>query len=123
MSDAERLVGRWSLMDCVLTFDDGSAVEPIGAHPFGLLIYTPTWMSAHLVPDGGDRSFFSYCGPWHIEDGLLRHDVRSSDRPGWIGRVLTRGIEWEADVLALTARGMQHGDRTGTGRLRWARQE
>ena len=123
MSNAERLLGRWALVDFVLTLQDGSTVEPIGKKPFGSLIYTPTWMSAHLVPEGGEQSFFSYCGPWKIVDGLLHHDVRSSDRPGWIGRVLTRGIEWEGDILALTARGVNHGDQKGTGRLRWERQE
>ncbi len=123
MRDEERLVGRWSLQDFVLTLEDGSTVEPLGARPFGLLIYTPTWMSAHLVPEDGEQSFFSYCGPWRIVDGLLHHDVRSSDRPGWIGKVLTRGLEWEDALLALTARGVQHGDQKGIGRLRWERQE
>ena len=123
MSDAERLLGRWALKDFVLTLEDGSTVQPIGANPFGSLIYTPSWMSAHLVPENGDQSFFSYCGPWHIKDGLLNHDVKSSDRPGWIGRVLTRGIEWEGNTLVLTARGVNHGEQKGTGRLRWERQE
>ena len=123
MPDTERLLGRWALQDFVLTLADGKTVEPIGASPFGSLIYTPTWMSAHLVAEGAEQAFFSHCGPWKIVEGLLHHDVRSSDRPGWIGRVLTRGIEWEGDILALTARGVQHGDQKGTGRLRWLRQE
>ena len=123
MSDHERLLGRWALMDFVLTLQDGSKMEPIGKRPFGSLIYTPGWMSAHLVREGGEQSFFSYCGPWKIVDGLLHHDVKSSDRAGWIGKVLTRGIEWEGNVLALTARGVNHEGQKGTGRLRWARQE
>ena len=59
MSDADRLVGRWSLLDFILTFEDGVTALPIGARPFGSLIYTPRWMSAHLVADGGGQSFFS----------------------------------------------------------------
>ena len=123
MPETEKLHGRWALLDFVLALDDGTRVEPIGAKPFGSLIYTPTWMSAHLVAEGADQAFFSYCGPWQVVDGLLRHDVRSSDRPGWIGKVLTRGIEWEGEILALVARGVRHGEQKGTGRLRWQRQE
>lgn len=123
MSDGERLLGRWALLDFVLNLQDGTSVEPIGAKPFGSLIYTPTWMSAHLVAEDGNKAFFSYCGPWKIVDGLLNHDVRSSDREGWIGRVLVRGIQWEGETLVLTARGVQHGEQKGDGRLRWTRQE
>lgn len=123
MSDGEHIVGRWALQSFKIHFADGSVEDRIGARPFGMLIYTPTWMSAHLVPDGGEKSFFSYCGPWRIEGGLLKHEVRSSDLPGWIGRTLTREIAWDGDVLVLTARGVQVGERTGEGRLRWLRQE
>lgn len=123
MTDETRLLGRWALQDFVLTLEDGAQVQPMGAKPFGSLIYTPSWMSAHLVAEGADKAFFSYCGPWQIVDGLLHHDVRSSDRAGWIGRVLLRGIEWEGEVLALTARGVQHDGQKGVGRLRWLRQE
>ena len=121
--NTDRLIGRWSLIDFVVTFPEGDTVHRIGARPFGSLIYTPEWMSAHLVAEGGDRSFFSYCGPWRFENGLLHHDVRSSDKPGWIGRTLVRGIEWEGEILALTARGVDHDGRRGNGRLRWERVE
>lgn len=123
MSDADRLIGRWGLLDFKVRFEDGTVADRIGARPFGSLIYTPAWMSAHLVAEGGEKSFFSYCGPWRLEGGLLRHEVRSSDLPGWIGRVLTRGIEWQGETLVLTARGVRWDDRTGEGRLRWERLE
>ena len=121
--DTSLLVGCWRLLDFTLTFDDGDSVLPIGENPFGLLIYTPTWMSAHLVAQGADRSYFSYCGPWRYQDGLLHHDVQSSDRPGWIGRTLVRGAAWQGAVLALTAKGARYEDRTGVGLLRWQREE
>ena len=41
MSDADRLIGRWRLVDYTLSFEEGDSVQPIGARPFGLLIYTP----------------------------------------------------------------------------------
>ena len=123
MSEGEHLIGRWALVDFILTLTDGTQVEPIGAKPFGSLIYTPTWMSAHLVAEGAEQSYFSYCGPWRIEGRMLYHDVRSSDRPGWIGRVLTRELDWEGETLALTARGVERDGLKGVGRLRWERQE
>ena len=123
MSDLNRLIGRWGLLEFKVRFPDGTVIDRIGAHPFGSLIYTPTWMSAHLVAEGAEQSFFSYCGPWRHEDGLLRHEVRSSDLPGWIGRTLTRGLEWDGEILVLTARGVRVGERTGEGRLRWERLE
>ena len=123
MSDADRLIGRWRLVDYTLSFEEGDSVQPIGARPFGLLIYTPSWMSAHLVAQGWDRSYMSYCGPWRIEGGVIHHDVRSCDWPGVIGKVLKRGIEWDGDTLTLTARGAPHEGRRGIGRLSWVREE
>ena len=123
MSDAERLTGRWRLRDYALHFDGGDSVHPIGAAPFGSLIYTPTWMSAHLVAEGWDRSYMSYCGPWRLENGVVLHDVQSCDWPGVAGKVLKRGVEWAGADLVLVARGAPHGDRRGVGRLRWERVE
>ncbi len=119
MCDAERLLGRWSLTGYSLHFDDGSTAQPIGARPFGLLIYTPGWMSAHLVAEGWDRSYMSYCGEWAVEGALVRHRVHACDWPGLIGKTLTRGIDWDGDALVLTARGAPYGERRGEGRLRW----
>ena len=122
MSDPERLIGHWRLLDFSVHFAEGESVRPLGARPFGLLIYLPGWMSAHLVAEGAAQSYFSYCGRWHVEDGLAKHEVLASDIPGWIGRVLTRGIEWDGEILVLTARHVPPGGRKGEGRLRWERQ-
>lgn len=117
----DRLMGRWSLIDYILEFDDGAMARPIGARPFGSLIYRPDWMSAHLVAEGGDKSYMSYCGPWSLDGDVIRHEVRACDWPGVIGKRLKRSYEWQGETLVLIARNAPHEDRRGTGRLRWQR--
>lgn len=119
---SERLLGTWRLVDYTLHFGEGDQVQPLGANPFGRLIYLPGLMSAHLMAEAdAPVSYMSYCGPWRVDGDVAYHTVESCDWPGVVGQVLKRGIEWQDEALVLIANGAPHEGRRGQGRLTWHR--
>lgn len=116
------IVGTWHLARCVELASTGEVLnEPFGPAPLGQIMYAADGgMSAVLAnPDrsvsgaGGPgmsdadaqsmvRGFAGYAGDWEVGDGILKHHVRVSFVPGWVGGVQIRQARLEGDVLTLS---------------------
>ena len=126
MSDAERMVGLWSLISYDRTETDGTATQPFGAAPVGRLLYTADgYMSAHIMP-GGDgaedmppASVVAYCGGWGVTGGEVVHDVLIGSGTVPSGTPVSREIDWQDNHLVLSAAGWRQGETTGRRTLVW----
>lgn len=117
----DSFLGRWKLIDCYgLSGNEKS--YPFGKTPFGMLIYTRTYMSVFASHD--DRHNFSsndlrdiseseiardfsqyetYCGTYAIaiNDAVVKHFIESSKVPNQVGTQLTRVFTFYGNKLIL----------------------
>jgi hypothetical protein len=146
MSTVDDLTGTWSLLSYTVTISDREGERrPYGEHPVGLLYYSADgWMSAQLMapdrpgydaerPDGGTaeqytaaaEGFIGYAGPFDVDEdaGVVRHHVRVSLLPNWVGGVQVRRYELTGGTLTLRAETPLPDGRVVAGTLRWQRAE
>lgn len=137
------LVGTWRLDRWTAEAVDGSVIEPFGAAPEGILVYTSdgtmitTLARAGRPSLGGHgllagapeelaavaRSFVAYSGHWRLENGDVIHEVEISLHPDWVGTAQRRHVALDPDgqALILTSDPMAVGDGFGIQRLEWRR--
>ena len=140
---AADLVGTWQLRTWVAEGDDGSIIEPMGARPEGVLVYTSdgTMITTMGEPgrapiDGGDMlagppeqrlvaltSFIAYSGSFRVEGADVLHDVTMSLFPNWIGTQQRRHVLLRRDgrELTLSADPFVLRGRRSSQRLTWER--
>lgn len=121
----ENFIGSWQLIDYVTRLADGTAIEPLGANPYGLGTYTVGgWMSAHLMrrdrPSLGSArpaldqiapdllvataaGYIGYAGRYTVDApaGRVIHHVETALLPDWIGTDMIREYRFEDEILTL----------------------
>lgn len=139
---AADIVGDWRLLEWVS--EGGDDVElPMGEHPEGILVYSPTGtMCSTFGRSGRPRidsddmrggpddqrlaamaSFIAYSGGFRVEGGDVLHEVEVSLFPNWVGTTQRRHI-WldpSGDRLVLTSDPFVVAGRLGVQRLTWER--
>jgi hypothetical protein len=115
------LPGAWTL-DEWQTIVDGAAKGAPFDDATGFLLYRDDgWMSAILSAQGraelevpvlamatdselaaAARQYVSYAGTWSADRNEVRHHVRYSLFPNWIGQDLVRQVSWRDGKLVLT---------------------
>ncbi|MFF4894861.1 lipocalin-like domain-containing protein [Streptomyces sp. NPDC001068] len=118
----DRLLGAWRLESYTATSTGGEVVRPLGARPYGLIVYTAGgYMSAQL--GRGDRpplrsarleeaadeelaraaaGYLSYGGPFEVVGpATVEHHVTVSLFPNWIGRSQVRQVRFDGPLLTL----------------------
>lgn len=132
--------GTWRLIAWEQVYDDGRRVLPFGASPIGVITYLGDRMSAVLSRNprepfhtggqwdadtvekaGAYDSCMAYAGTFSIEDGTVVHHVDTSLFPNWVGGSQRRRVEFDQDVLSLTARLEDGTPEARTAVLRWRR--
>ncbi len=140
-----RLIGSWTLVSYVQSFDDGVAdILPMGDNPHGLILYTSDGhMSAQLGPadripfasniitDGTDdeyaraaRTYIAYSGRFSCDGTVatVTHHVQVSVFPNWVGGDQVRRVSFEEDTLSLSSIRGAPGSRPGAVQmLTWRR--
>ncbi|NLS01261.1 lipocalin-like domain-containing protein [Rhizobium sp. P38BS-XIX] len=130
MSDREKLVGVWELVDATtITAEDGRRESSYGDGATGFIHYTATGRMMALITHGarerleGDRqsspdwqkaraytTSIAYAGRYSIEGDRVVHHVDTSTYPNWVGTQLTRQFRFEDDrVFLRTLPQMQNG--------------
>lgn len=124
----DALIGEWDLMTYKVLRRDGTEVEPLGANPIGVGVYTQHGtMIAQLMRRGRQHfeqnrqsfsdphaveperileafnGYIAYSGTYEIipETRTVEHHVQCSLFPNWEGTVLTRSYTFNGDVLVL----------------------
>jgi hypothetical protein len=132
------LIGTWGLRHFELVFPDGKTTYPYGEDVTGLLIYDDTGhMSAafgsakrqvgstsDLEEVGGKVAyddFMAYCGPYEVDEDLIRHHVEVSSLEAWTGTIQERRFYIEDDALSIVTMPLVVGGDAPTARLEWRR--
>jgi hypothetical protein len=139
---AADLIGTWLRRRWQLTLDDGTAEEPFGQVPQGLVVYT---LDGRMITTIGQRdrpavandlstaddaarlaairTFIAYSGPFAIEGDDVVHTVEMSLDPAWIGTRQRRHVELsdEGRTLTLSTDPLLVVGRRGRHRLTWER--
>ena len=121
IDDEDRLVGSYRLEVFRDIADDGEVRTPLGPDPVGYILYSAErWMTCVLTAagranfSGGDilsgtdeeriaafATSSGYAGRWHIEDGLVVHELEAATFPNWVGTVQRRPYELDGEQLRL----------------------
>lgn len=117
MTGRGQLEGAWRLTACETRLGDGTLVQPFGAAPAGMLIYSPDgWMSAQLDDPKRADAHCAYWGRFSIGEGMVVHHIAGSSDARLLGDQPRRFAFTGDDGLEL------HGDLGDTrSRLTWRR--
>jgi lipocalin-like protein len=140
----DAVLGAWELVS--YTIEDspsGDTTYPLGPHPVGLIMYTGDgYMSAQLMrpdrpafdapePSGGTQAqnaaavagYLAYSGPFQVDESTetLRHEVRVSLLPNWLGTTQVRNSHLEGDTLTLSGTNRYPNGAASTHTLLWKR--
>ncbi len=124
------IVGTWQLRSWTAFAGDGTASEPFGREPCGLLVYaadgtmiTVITPSPHSDSDRSAAACFAYAGRYEVGDGVVVHLVEASCRPEWVGTRQTRRLDLDdhRTTLTLTSGPLDLGGATRVHRLVWER--
>jgi hypothetical protein len=117
------IIGTWHLARCVELSASGEVLrEPFGPAPLGQIMYAEdggmaavlahpdrsSTLSARPGPISDEdaqvlaHDYAGYAGNWEVGDGILKHHVRVSFIPGWVGGVQIRNAHLDGDVLTLS---------------------
>ena len=132
MSERERFIGVWELVDYRIEMADGACIQPLGSAPKGQLIYTAEGrMGAHLMhggePDPAAPPFPNpltgggYCGRWRLDGNKVYHDAEIATVAGRPGTTQVREWSFDGEDLILVARNGPRVPVPNTGTLRWRR--
>lgn len=136
MVKAEELLGGWSLVRWLVTFEDGRPdIEPLGAGAKGRIHYAPDGiMNAVIVR--ADRNgepeqlandillgnYMHYTGEWRIDGESVVHSVDYALDPALEGLDLVRQVQIAGDDLVLTGTGTSASNGTRLHhRVEWRR--
>ena len=141
--EAALLVGTWKLQSWHSVGERADITQPMGHNPEGLLIYTADGTMMTVISRAGRTpfatkdlmggtpeemaaamsSFVAYGGTYELEGHLIRHHVKVSLFPNWVGTTQTRAmlIDPTGDELTLTAEPMVVGKSLRAQRLRFER--
>jgi hypothetical protein len=138
------LVGTWNLVSYTVTNEAGVKIaEPFGPSPRGLLIYTENgFMSGQLMSANRSQwrsdlprkasseekvlafdSYLGYCGTYELQGDRVIHHVTTSFFPNWVGTDLVRVMQFDGNLLTLTAHIATSNGRTRTVQITWRRLE
>jgi hypothetical protein len=145
MSNRDRLVGAWRLVEWRTDYADGRAPTlPFGERPEGLLVYSADgWMNASIGRAARPRmtgeslkhapeaerlraidTFMSYGGPFEVRGDEVQHHVVIALYPNLVGTEQIRTMRFAGDTLTLSARDTLPGTTIGrTHSLVWRRAE
>jgi hypothetical protein len=137
----EQLIGSWRLTAADWRGADGR-IRDLHGSPAGRLTYdTDGYMTAQTLSSDrqpyasanpmeataeelaqGCASLVSYYGTYEVDEAarIVRHSVEMAALPNWIGSIQERHVEFDGDVLALSAPLPTDG-KDGTVILRWMR--
>lgn len=136
----DQIEGHWDLIEWVQEYDDGRRLHPFGQSPTGAISYGGGRMSAVITP--ADRRNFETGGQWNADtaekaaaydtclayaggydyaDGVMVHHVEISLFPNWVGADQRRLVEWDGEVLSLSARLEDGTSEARSAVLRWRR--
>ena len=134
------VVGTWRLQRWETKTAEGQVSYPLGPDALGYLTYTPdghvfvaimrSGRPVYTTTDllGGTPaeraeaagSYVTYCGTYHLEEGMVIHHIELSLFPNWLGLDQQRFIELEGDRLTITTPPLSIGG-TRTSVLVWER--
>lgn len=136
----DALHGTWRLLSWSVEDKDGNISHPMGEDTIGHICYAPDgFVHVHLMasnrpthasPDtlGGTleedsrsaKSHISYSGRWHLEDGLMVHDLEMCSFPNWVGSRQERVIEhFDGAELTLSTPSMPWNGTEIRHHLKW----
>ena len=140
----DELIGSWQILSAVQHFDDGMTAAEFGPRIRGYLIYTAEGTVSAVLgasdrPDisAGDpldataeeyeisaRRFVAYAGTFMLDEdtGHVHHTIELSLYPNWQGQRQLRLVEFDGDILTITASPRTAADgRSFHSELRWRR--
>lgn len=132
MTDADRLLGSWTLESWTRTGADGAISYPHTEVGTGRLIYSPQGRMCGflMAPDHvkGTKNetnplFVGYSGRFKVIDGIANHHVDFAADVRMLSKVLRRRIEWLSDdrVRLHTLAAAGAADRESSHQLTWRR--
>lgn len=132
MTDADKLLGSWTLVSWTRQGADGAISHPHTDAGTGRLIYSPQGrMSGFLMAPNhvkGARNdanplFVGYSGRFEVIDGVASHHVDFASDIRMLAKVLRRRIEWVGDdvVRLHTLAAAGAAERDSAHQLTWRR--
>jgi len=132
VTDADRLLGSWTLVSWTRTGADGSISYPHTEAGTGRLIYSPQGRMcgflmapdhAQGVKNDASPLFVGYSGRFEVIDGIANHHVDFAVDVRMLAKVLRRRIEWLSDdtVRLHTLAAAGAADRDSSHQLTWRR--
>lgn len=132
MTDADRLLGSWTLESWTRTGADGVISYPHTEVGTGRLIYSPQGRMCGflMAPDHAKGAkneasplFVGYSGRFEVIDGIANHHVDFAADVRMLSKVLRRRIEWLSDdrVRLHTLAAAGAADRDSSHQLTWRR--
>lgn len=141
--EAALLVGTWKLQSWHSMGERTDITQPMGRNPEGWLIYSPDGTMLTCITRADREPFatkdllsgtpeekaaafascVSYGGTYEVDRHIVRHHVKVSLFPNWVGttQVRTMLIDPTGDELTLAAEPMVIGQSLRSQRLRWER--
>jgi len=100
------LLGAWTFIGCTRFTENAPPDHPLGAHPTGLILYTPDGMMAAFVQrdpalPGEGPPLAAYAGRWEMEGDMVRHHVQFNTEADRTGQTLIRRARFEGKTLVL----------------------
>ncbi len=144
MTDAERLLGEWTLVSWTGIDDEGRPLRHGGDAPRGELVYLPSGrMAVQIQHDGRDEfgsrdwsagsateraiaysTYNAYCGTFEVtEPGVVVHHVELAIHPDQPGMDKRREYLLEGDELTLRTQAVETASGPASSVLRWRRRE
>jgi len=121
---ATNIQGLWSLVSMKQQYDDGRVVFPFGEDAQGRIYYgedghmfvsiqksgrTPfktgkQWTASNEEKAGAYNDYLTYYGQYEVAGDLVTHAIEISLFPDWIGGRQKRKIDFDGELLQLSAR-------------------
>ena len=141
MGGGDSLHGAWELVHFEARDESGGVAHPVGRDVAGMIVYTPSGHVSAQIGAGDRPSFASedvrgatepesaaafatyiaYGGTYEVLEDRVRHHVRHSLFPNWVGTVQERFYELDGDDLFLRTPPITVAGRTVVSELRWRR--
>lgn len=136
----DNIRGRWDILSWEQLYDDGRVVHPMGTELEGFIEYGPygmfcviarkdresfrsggQWSADDAEKASAYGSYLTYAGDYEVAGDTIKHHVRYSLFPNWVGGTQQRLALFDGEVLALTARLEEGSSEARTARLCWKR--
>jgi lipocalin-like protein len=139
----EKLIGTWKLVSATYRRPNGEAIDYLGAHPRGALMYDQHGnMSIHLMrlerprfatddrtsgtPEQAKAAldgYLGYFGTFTLDEGkkTVTHHIEGATFPNWVDAGQTRSFEIVGDQLILRTPTLFIAGGPAMGELVWRR--